>query len=91
MAGGQGINSKFNVFWVLRGQNKIGKKSLVYLNDDQQQSLFCFTLAVLIIIINIYLLSLCTLCICAKCRGRTLKVYVEDKCCVKYQTAHFEA
>ena len=35
--------------------------------------------------------SLYTQCICAKCRGRTLKVYVEDKCCVKYQTAHFEA
>ena len=45
----------------------------------------------LIIIIIIYLLSLCTHCICAKCRGRTLKVYVEDKCCVKYQTAHFKA
>ena len=25
-----------------------------------------------------------------KMPGRTLKVYVEDKCCVKYQTAHFE-
>ena len=32
-----------------------------------------------------------THCIFAKCRDRTLKVYVEDKCCVKYQTAHFEA
>ena len=38
-----------------------------------------------------YLLSLCTHCICAKCQDRTLKVYIEDKCCVKYQTAHFEA
>ena len=37
-----------------------------------------------------YLLSSCTHCICAKFRDRTLKVYVEDKCCVKYQTAHFE-
>ena len=36
----------------------------------------------------IYLLSLCTHCICAKCRGRTLKVNVKDECCVKYQTAH---
>ena len=38
-----------------------------------------------------YLLSLCTHCICAKCRDRTLKVYVEDKCCVKYHTTNFEA
>ena len=43
------------------------------------------------IIIIIYFLSLCTHCICAKCWGRTLKVYVKDKCFVKYQTAHFEA
>ena len=35
--------------------------------------------------------SLCTHCICAKFRDRTLKVYVEDNSCVKYQTAHFEA
>ena len=35
-----------------------------------------------------YLLSLFTHCICAKSRDRTLKEYVEDKCCVKYQTAH---
>ena len=34
---------------------------------------------------------ICTHCICEKDRGRTLKVYVEDKYCVKYQTAHFEA
>ena len=46
--------------------------------ENLQQSLFCFTLAVLIIIISIYLLSLCTHCICAKCRGRTLKVSCAD-------------
>ena len=50
--------------------------------ENLQQSLICFTLAVLIIIIIIYLLSLFTHCICAKCRGRTLKLYVEDKRCV---------
>ena len=46
--------------------------------ENLQQSLFCFTLAVLIITISIYLLSLCTHCICAKCRGRTLKVSYAD-------------
>ena len=55
--------------------------------ENLQQSLICFTLSLLIIIIIIYFLSLCTRCICVKCRGRTLNVYVEDKCCVKYQTA----
>ena len=46
--------------------------------ENLQQSLFCFTLAVLIIIISIYLLSLCTHCICEKCRGRTLKESYAD-------------
>ena len=46
--------------------------------ENLQQSLFCFTFAVQIIIISIYLLSLCTHCICAKCRGRTLKVSYAD-------------
>ena len=46
--------------------------------ENLQQSRFCFTLAVLIIIISIYLLSLCTHCICAKCRGRTLKQSCAD-------------
>ena len=36
MAGGQGTNSNFTVFWVLRCQYRRGK-SLVYLNDDQQR------------------------------------------------------
>ena len=46
--------------------------------ENLQQSLFCFTLAVLIIIISIYLLSLYTHYICAKCQGRTLKVSYAD-------------
>ena len=93
MAGGQGTNSNFTVFWVLRCQNRRGKSS-VYQNDDQQRKFEAKPDLFNTRSVNYYnynLLSVCSHCICAKCQGRTLKVYVEDKCCVKYQTAHFKA
>ena len=54
--------------------------------ENLQQSLICFTLEVDIIIIIIYLLFYALTVFARKCQGRTLKVYVEDKCCVEYQT-----
>ena len=74
----------------IEGENYKSIKMMIN-KEKMQQSLICFTLAVLVITIIIFLFSLCTHCICAKCRGRTLKVYLEDKFCVKYQTANFEA
>ena len=94
MAGGRGTNSNFLCSGCcgvkIEGENHKSIKMMIN-KENMQQSLICFTLAVLVIIIIIFLLSLCTHCICAKCRGRTLKVYVENNFCVKYQTAHFEA
>ena len=81
MAGGQGTNSNFTVFWVLRCQNRRGKiidqqRKFATKPDlfDTLSANYHYYLS------SFFMLSLYL----RKMPGRTLKVYVEDKCCVKY-------